>query len=1211
MRAKIFIITTILLITSSVMSSISWAKIYSEEIEQTISFDNVYDISIDNVDGDIEINAVENLEEISVKVTKRIDALGEEIAKDYSKSLEIEQLREKDRIILKTKAPDSFPEGIFSARVDYHINVPQDIAVVTRSGRGDVTIAGVTGAQDIGAANGTVELRGILGEFQVTVVKGAIKGKIWLDGASAFSTTDGSIDLEILDTLSFPLTLETTNGDINIRLPLKYSADLEARCENGKVISSIPLTIENPPPTPSTHPRPLQGGEGGEKQKSESVLQGKFNDGGPLLKLSASNGDITIQKISSELAESTEAEETTVSSQPFVGEESEVAGEEPKRKLPSAEVVKTQTPPSIDGVLNERVWRSATRLSEFYLANGEISTSEFTEAYLLWDEDNFYVGVKAYDPQMPKIKISQTESDSPVWEDDDIELLIDPNPQTQPLAEGVGERSEQYYHIALNPIGTVFDQQVLRRYEPKHLGASIERILNAGQEETDVTWNSNCIAETEIYPDFWSVEIAIPFKSLGGIPSPSAQWTFNLHRKVHAQKGFEDVGLSTNHNHSDKSVKPFQEYIYWSPTYASDEDAPWPHFPERFGKLRFVIEPTTSAFEPPPEYIRLDKIEISGNEIVSDADILSIIDLKPSERFNPEEIPAIRQTLEESGLFSKVTATLSFSEDSSTLFIEVAENPFVRAVDGSSSRSESGQAIVSFAKSLRIQGNSLFTSQQLKRYFNLPTPGPSYPPLTPPKRGEGSGRIVIDRIDTKCRLIGELYHNCGYPLASIDYRIADGALNITVDEGRIKQIKLVGNKRIKPDEVIKLLDISEGDVYISDTSEEKIYRMAAKLKRENSYFLNLRDWKLDSEQKTLSIDIEEQPLGRIKPHPTIDFNRVNGLMLGGGAQVTTVFAGGGRLYGGASYGISSKSWNSQLGAEKWLFNRHRFTVGGQIHKLTDTNDLGLLSEDEDFLGSALFGEAFEDYFERKGYEARLQQQLTSSTSVKVRYADDEYSSLFINNNWSLFNPSTPKRGNPRIDDGRIRSITVSYEFDTRNVKRFATRNFHTYPVPSGQTQNGWQGYFSMEYAGRVLKGDFDFTLYKFYITRYNRFSARQTFDFRATGALSDALLPDQRLSYLGGVGTLRGYEFKQFVGDNMLLLNLEYRFRLRRSGSSALVAFVDSGYTFQYEEEIDLNNVHTAVGVGLQLGDDIRIDLAQPLEENTGTAFMLRLERMF
>ena len=1200
MLMKIFVIT-ILLVISSGLYSPSWANIYSEEIEQTISFDNVYDIFIDNVDGDIEIQAIENLEEISVKVTKQIDALDKDMAKNYCEAIEIKQLREKDRIILKTEvsaasatAPDALSEGIFSARVNYHIGVIQDIAVVIRNGRGNVRIEGITGAQDIGTTNGTVELIGVLGQFQVTVIKGSIKGKIWLNGESAFSTTNGLIDLEILDTLSFPLTLETTDGDINLRLPSEYSADLEAQCKNGKVISEIPLTIE--------------------KQKSASVLRGNFNDGGPLLKLNASNGDITIQEIGDEWTESPEKAGTLpdVEEMPSFIEEPGTVDRSPSRPVdeeteewtPDAEVAKSPMSPLIDGTLNERVWRNATRLSDFYLADGEpayefseLRSNELrsTEAYLLWDEDNFYIGVKAYDPQMHRVKISQTEFDSPVWEDDDIELLIDPNPQTQ-----------NYYHIAVNPIGTVFDQQVLRRYEPKRLGSSVEEILHTDRKnnpltpfiplpkggrgvvkgETDVTWSSHCVVGTEIYPDFWSVEIAIPLESVGNIPSPSAQWSFNIHRKVHAQ----------------------QEYIYWSPTYASDEDASWPHFPERFGRLRFVEERTVSAFESSPEQIRLDRIEIKGNENISDTEILSIIGLKPSGIFNPEEITAMRQTLEETGWFSKVITTYSFSEDSSTLFIEVVENPYV------SEATESDEGSVSFVKSLKIHGGALFTSQQLTQYFNLK-----------------AGRIVTDQISTKCRLIGELYHNRGYPLASAGYRVADGTLDITIDEGRIKQIQLLGNKRVKQDEVIKLLDISEGDVYISDTSEEQIFRMAAKLKRENSYFSTLTDWKLDSKQKTLSIEIEEKPIGGIKPHPIVNFNRVHGLMLGGGAQVTTLWAGGGRLYGRGFYGISSENGYFQLGAEKRFFNQRRFTVGAQVHKLTDTNDLDLLSTGEDFLASVLFGDGVEDYFQRKGYEAWLttplppfipllkggrgvvkgEQQLTPSMSISVRYADDKYSSLFIENDWSLFYPSMPKRGNPRIDDGKIRSITVSYEFDSRNVKQFATRNFHTYPVPAGETQNGWQGYFSMEYAGRKLKGDFDFTLYKFYLTRYNRLSSRQTFDFRITGALSDELLPAQRLSYLGGIGTLRGYEFKRFMGDNMFLLNVEYRLRFRRSSSSAIVAFVDSGYTFQHEEEIDLNNVRTSAGIGLQIGDDIRIDVAQPLEADMGPALMLRLERMF
>ena len=1146
MHTKIFAMTTITLITLFSLCSTSWTKVYIEKTEQTVSFDDVYDISIENDNGDIEIHAEEQSDEIAITVTTRIEAIDQDAAERYAKSINIQSSKEQDRLLLKTELPDEHPSKITAASVDYQIITPVDVALLIRNRNGYVVVEGVKGAQDIEISSGTVKLTEVVGQFKVKIVRGAIQGKILLNGASTFSTVDGSIELDILDTLAFPLTVETNRGDIKLRLPREYSAELEAQSENGHVVCEIPVTIE--------------------KRKTERMLRGILNDSGPLLKLYANNGDIKIQEIGmkheQELDAKDEQEAPSEEILPFDPEEEpEVTG---LREPPSAEVVQTPSAPSIDGILNEAVWRRATRLSEFYLADGTEPLHKFTEAYLLWDAENFYVGVKAYDSEI--LKISQTERDSPVWEDDDIELLIDLNPKTP-----------QYYHIAVSPIGIVFDQQVLRQYSPKRLGSVIDQILRSSKKETDITWNSHCVVGTEIYPDFWSVEIAIPYTSLGAPPKEGAEWGFNLHRKAHRQR----------------------EYIYWSPTYSDYEprpsgwlraDASWPHFPKRFGTLHFVEKPSLE----PATQIAIADIEIIGNNVINDSEILAIIggpELLASsvtgEMFNPEEIPAIRQTLEDSGWFKNVSVTISSTDETSTLIVEVVENPSVSDV----------------VTSVNIQGNTLFSSEQLSRYFNLKM-REAIPRI-------GEGRIVKEQIRAKCNLIGELYHNRGYSLASADYSIADNELTITVDEGHLEAIVFVGNRWIKENQMRKLLDISPGDLYHTDISEEGILLMAARLKRKNSYFKRLEDWKLDGEHKTLSIEIEEQPLLKYRPRPLMTFNRVHGWMLGGGMELTSIYASGGRLYGRASYGFSSRKGNFQLGTEKYLFNRHRLTLGAELHKLTDTNDFELLSAEEDFFAAFLFGESFMDYFQRRGYEAWISQQFTPSTALSIRYADDEYSSLFIKNHWSLFNSDTPKRGNPRISEGRIRSITVAYTFDSRNVKQSAKRNFRTYPVPSVETQNGWLGYFSVEYAGRQLEGDFDFTLYSFRITRYNRLSGGQTVDFRIAGGFADTVLPAQRKPYLGGIGTLRGYHFKQFMGDNALLFNIEYRLRFRRSGISALVAFADSGYTWQHKADINLDDAHTSIGVGLQLGDNIRIDFAKPLDKNVGSSLILRLERMF
>jgi len=1091
-------IILLIILFSLAFCSVGTAETYTEEIELPIDFDDVYSMSIENQNGDIEVIAWDKWE-MFIKVTKRIDAPEEE-AKLYAEQIEIQQSKEEDQITIKTKLPD-VPVAV---KVDYQLSVCADVALRIRLEQGNVLVKGLNGTVDIGVVNGAVELSEVIGKFQVTVVRGSITGKILLDGKSEFSLNDGAINIDILDTLDFPFTAEATN--ITLRLPHEYSASLEAQAENGIVKCGIPLTLT--------------------KRESESVLRGRLNDGGAKIKLKALNGNIDIQSLS----KSRKLDEPT-----------DIFAPEPeKMPIESADVPKAEVTPKIDGSLNERAWRTAARLEGFYVADGSEPAYEFTEGYLLWDDDNFYIGVKVCDSQMSKIKISQTAHDSAIWEDDAIEVLLKPEPD-----------NPRYYHIAVNPIGIIFDQRVYGEHKPDSLGSAIQRIRRGKVKVssiTDRTWNSNCLARTDITSGFWTVEMAIPYTSIGVVaPQPGDEWRFNLHRKEQALK----------------------EYSYWSTTYAPQEHAAWPHFPERFGKLRFVEFPQAEEAT-----TKLAKIEISGNKFVTEEEIREAIGYKEGDAFNAASIPETRRWLEESGWFKYANLTL---ESDDILIIKVLEEQ------------------LKVVKSVEIQGSSFFTDEQLIAYFNLKP-----------------GRVLPHNIVTKCSLMAKLYHNNNYPLASVDYEIANGKLIITVDEGHLDKIKIVGNKRIKQSEILEYLELSPGDVYNSDSGEEHVATLAAKLKRKN-VFKRIKNWSVSNEdgKNTLVIEIEEQPIVNPVPRPSIGFNRIHGLKLGGGVELSTEYADGGRLYGDISYGFSSKTANYQVGAEKRWFDKHQFTVGAEAHKLTDTNDFALLSPAEDFLTKVFLGREFKDYFQRKGYESTLSQKLTPSTTLSVCYADDKYNNLFKNTDWSLFDYSTSKRSNPRINPGRIRSISIAYKFDNRNKKRHAVRHLRRYPVPSGQTTYGWQGYFSLEYAGRKIGSDFDFTLCRFSITRYNRLSGNQTIDVRIAGGFADSFLPAQRLFYIGGVGTLRGYDFKEFMGDNMLLLNAEYRLKPKYTLPLYFVTFCDWGYTWEHEGKIDLESSHTTLGVGVQLGDNIRIDLAQPLDKGRAVALLLRLERMF
>jgi len=346
--------------------------------------------------------------------------------------------------------------------------------------------------------------------------------------------------------------------------------------------------------------------------------------------------------------------------------------------------------------------------------------------------------------------------------------------------------------------------------------------------------------------------------------------------------------------------------------------------------------------------------------------------------------------------------------------------------------------------------------------------------------------------------------------------------------------------------------------------------------------------------------------------PRLDFNRVQGLVLGGATQVSTAKVGG-RVYGSLEYGFTNDIWNYRLGAEKNWLGEHKIAVGFELHKITDTNDAGLLSETEDFLSTFLFGDAFSDYFLRDGYRSWLSRKLTPSTKMQVQYNKDEYSSLSKMTDWCLFSPKKSKSLNREIDDGTLRSITFSCLFDSRDVKKHKKQSdFTLYPVPCLTTKNGWLGELSLEFAGNILGGDFDYLLYHFKLARYNRIATSHAFDFRVQGGISTKGLPIQKQFYIGGIGTLRGYDFKEFVGDNMLLANVEYSLKLSPHFWASV--FWDSGCAWFDGQEIGFDDFHSSAGLGIKIGDEARtiiLYFARPLGEERKSDMILRLDRMF
>ncbi len=1102
MLHRILAIVTILLVCAMATEAETPDKPHTET---SLPSDGVSLVIVKNTNGNIKVLSWER-PEVLVKVFMDNG--------EYSDEAVTEVERIEDRIEIASKLPGGIRSNI---RMDYDIYTPEDVELDIETVNGSIYVSGSRSKGKMTTVNGNIELKNMAGSVSAKTNNGNIYAEIFFDASSSFVTLSGSIDVRIGDEFSVPVSARTVSGSISFTIPEGFSADLDAATQSGRVSCEIPIS-------------------GAVEGRS---LRGRIFGGGPLLKLRAISGNITI-KASEDI---NEYMEETFQRRAEEEEQPEI------QEIPVVETVRTLTPPIIDGRLDDKCWKNAGRIENFVWANGIENPHEPTEAYLLWDEQNLYIGIKCYESRMDAITISNTEPDSDVWDDDMVQFLIDPTPVT----------GMDYYHISVNSIGVVIDRMI-----------DAEHVKRRSGESTDNTkWNSGGLLDTDMQENFWSIEAGIPFSALGVEPEEGDIWRLNIHRTEQRRK----------------------EYTYWSPTYGPAE---WPHVPDRFGELVFTAGQLITPMPPEQpipseEALAISHITIQGNDTVSQEEILEALGLKTGDLVDVDALSQAKTRLHALGWFKNVGMELTENDKGVDLVVKVVE-----------------KEIFSLSE-VQVRGSNLFEERQIIDYFNL-----------------GSARTTRDDVNVKCKLISGLYKAKGYEMPTVNYSVISNALIIDIDEGNIDKIEIRGNRKVRTRDITKSLDLKPGMPYKKSTIENAIHTLKARL----PYFSSI-DWeseKSDDGLNVLYINVKEADLIKTGLDGITKFDRVHGFQWGLKTEVKSIYGiyGGSRAHIMFSYGFSSKIWDYQFGVEKSFFRKHRSTIGIDVHRITDTNDRELVSDTEHFIAEAILGEAWRDFYQREGFELNFGQKLTSSTEFGLRYRDDEYMSLDKNTDWSILDRSYAdddwydrwagsrsrdifrtdrdekyKPNNPRIVEGTMKSLIAEYTIDTRNSKK--------------DPANGWLNTFYAEYAGGSLGGDFDFALYKVNIRRYNRLSGNQFLTFRIKAATTNRELSTlhPRKFYLGGIGTLRGYPFKEFSGDRMALINVEYWVTTGWPLGLGIVFFVDSGYAWPYESDAEIDDMKTDVGVGFQLGG-LRVNLASPIrEKEKETVLSFRLARMF
>jgi len=180
---------------------------------------------------------------------------------------------------------------------------------------------------------------------------------------------------------------------------------------------------------------------------------------------------------------------------------------------PEITIAPTQHPITIDGKIGDEEWRSATGVTGFIDAQSWKMEAPQSWAKMTYDNQNLYVALHSDNPPEVKdhadtttlygvVKKDATQQDGDVKDDDHFFIQLAPDSSAQ-----------KYFSMRVNGLDTVED-------------AAIDNTGNA-----DKGWQSGARVKSTFDANGWSMEMAIPLKSLGiNAVSDGMTWRVNLGR---------------------------------------------------------------------------------------------------------------------------------------------------------------------------------------------------------------------------------------------------------------------------------------------------------------------------------------------------------------------------------------------------------------------------------------------------------------------------------------------------------------------------------------------------------------------------------------------------------------------------------------------------------------------------------------------------------
>ena len=441
-----------------------------------------------------------------------------------------------------------------------------------------------------------------------------------------------------------------------------------------------------------------------------------------------------------------------------------------------------------------------------------------------------------------------------------------------------------------------------------------------------------------------------------------------------------------------------------------------------------------------------------------------------------------------------------------------------------------------------------------------------------------------------------------------------------IDEGEhvTGNLKIIGGDLTVKGTVSGEITVIGGDINILSTAviNGRIVSIGGNIEKDPNAKIKGEIVQLGVDQFSISREEKEGEDGEIEekdtdsgtaiPSPSISepykedgwmrYNRAEGFYLQGNKHIQSDYVPGLALFAGVGRSFHIPGWRGTLGFEQFILNNSlQFFIEGYDRSHTD--DTWRISDKENSMAAFFIHQDFLDWYRTTGYRVGAELHLPWNLNLNATYVEEEQDTMPTVVNWSMFGGDKVFRNGFDITPGT--EHTAAYGFSIGTPYSWMDSEQLSWYINAIRTesQDG---------------SDFTYEKDQLQLQTYIPFKEDLGFHFNIlTGNILDTTnLGKQHKFFIGGIGSLRGYDWKSMTGTQFLSTTVEIVF-------DDVSVFYDRGITSEISagalfdsQLIEKYNDSGFESVGLSLGaeNSCRVDIIKPLTgDDTDIKINLRL----